>query len=144
MKVKEIDKILLQKVRDEISHCLEPIGEKYGIELKAGRCSYSPSNFTLKLEGSLVSEDGVVLTKEAGDFKKYAHWHGLVPEDLGKTFQSRGVVYTITGLKTRASKYPITAEASNGGSYKFAAESVKRLLKGDEASVIGWSETPTS
>ena len=129
MKVKEIDRILIGKLRDEISHCLEPIGEKYGIELKAGRCGYSSGNFTLKLEGSLVSEDGVVLTKEAEDFKKYAHWHGLVPEDLGKTFVHTHVVYTITGLKTRASKYPITAQASNGGSYKFAAESVKMLLK---------------
>ena len=133
MKVKEIDRILIEKLRDEISHCLEPIGEKYGIELKAGRCGYSSGNFTLKLEGSLVSEDGVVLTKEAGDFKKYAHWHGLVPEDLGKTFVQAHVVYTITGLKTRARKYPITAQASNGGSYKFAAESVKMLLKGESA-----------
>ena len=133
MKVKEIDRILIEKLRDEISHCLEPIGEKYGIELKAGRCGYSSGNFTLKLEGSLVSEDGVVLPKEAEDFKKYAHWHGLVPEDLGKTFVHTHVVYTITGLKTRASKYPITAQASNGGSYKFAAESVKMLLKGESA-----------
>ena len=129
MKVKEIDRILIEKLRDEISHCLEPIGEKYGIELKAGRCGYSSGNFTMKLEGSLVGDDGVVLTKEAEDFKKYAHWHGLVPEDLGKTFVHTHVVYTITGLKTRASKYPITAQASNGGSYKFAAESVKMLLK---------------
>ena len=79
MKVKEIDRNLLEKVRDEISHCLEPIGEKHGIELKLGRCSYSSGNFTMKLEGSLVGDDGVVLTKEAEDFKKYAHWHGLEP-----------------------------------------------------------------
>jgi|TARA_R110002051_G_scaffold11327_1_gene41354 hypothetical protein len=131
MKVKEIDRNLLEKVRDEISHCLEPIGEKHGIELKLGRCSYSSGNFTMKLEGSLVGDDGVVLTKEAEDFKKYAHWHGLEPEDLGKTFVQAHVVYTITGLKTRARKYPITAKASNGGSYKFAADSVKRLLKGE-------------
>ena len=133
MKVKEINRNLIEKVRDDIRPFLEPIGEKHGINLELGRCSYSSGNFTLKLEGSLVGDDGVVLTKEAEDFKKYAHWHGLVPEDLGKSFQSQGVVYTITGLKTRAKKYPITAQASNGGSYKFAAGSVKSLLKGESA-----------
>ncbi len=129
MKVKEIDRNLIEKLRDEISHCLEPIGEKYGIELKAGRCGFSPSNFTLKLEGSLVSEDGVALTKEAVDFKKYAHWHGLEPEDLGKTFVHTNVVHTITGLRTRAKKYPITVVDAKGGEFNFGAGSVKMLLK---------------
>jgi len=129
MKVKEIDKILLQKVRDEISHCLEPLGEKHGIELKLGSCNYSFDNFTMKLEGSLVGDDGVVLTKEAVDFKKYAHWHGLVPEDLGKSFVHTNVVYTITGLKTRAKKYPIIIEDNKGRRRAIAAGSAKMLLK---------------
>lgn len=132
MKVKDIDRNLIEKVRDDIRPFLEPIGEKHGINLELGRCSYSSGNFTLKLEGSLVGDDGVVLTKEAEDFKKYAHWHGLVPEDLGKTFVHTHVVYTITGLKTRAKKYPITARASNGKEYKFAAGSVRMLLKQDK------------
>ena len=128
-KVKEIDRNLIEKIRDEISHFLEPIGEKHGINLELGRCGYSSGNFTMKLEGSLVGDDGVVLTKEAEDFKKYAHWHGLEPEDLGKTFVHTNVVHTITGLRTRAKKYPITVVDAKGGEFNFGAGSVKMLLK---------------
>jgi hypothetical protein len=124
----EISKPVLEKVREELEQLLEPFGEKYGLQLKTGRCSFSPSNFTMKLEGSLINEDGVVQTKESEDFKNFAPLFGLDPEDLGKQFRTGMDMYTITGLKTRAKKYPVVAVNEKGRSYKFPAENVKRLL----------------
>ena len=131
-KQNEISKLLLEKVREELKHVLEPIGEKYGLQLQAGHCTFSPSNFTMKLEGSLVSEDGVVQTKEAEAFKSHADLFGLDPEDLGKQFRSCNDTYTITGLKTRAKKYPVVAVNERGQSYKFPAESVLTLLRKEQ------------
>ena len=64
----------------------------------------------------------------AQDFKLMATAFGLKADDLGRQFQSRGWVYTITGLKPGAPKFPIIADRIDGKSFKFPASVVKNAL----------------
>jgi len=113
---------------DKIQMLLDKRDFGDNIEIKVGGGSFSTNSATIKLEISEVV-DGKVITKEAESFAANARIYGLDPEDLGRKFQLGDDVYTVTGLKPRASKYPILATSENNGkSYKFPADTVARQL----------------
>ena len=119
---------VLKQIREEVNALLKPLEEKFSVKMELGRATYSHNNFTFKLEGSRIGDDGSVVTKEAEAFKMLAKMYGLEAEDLGKTFKTQGKEFTITGLSTKSNKFPIQAKGSDGKSYKFPAESVKLFL----------------
>ena len=127
--IREINKNLLAELRREIDGLLLEVGKKYDLNLKVGNASYSSTYFTLKVEGSIVAEEGVATTREQLDFKDYAESHGLSPDDLFKTFETNGEAYEIVGLKPRSKKYPIIARVvGTEKRYKFPATSIKLFL----------------
>ena len=128
MKVTEISRDSIKKIRPLIDAALEPLGEGLGIKFHAGNCSFSDRDFTFKLNGRLPDTDGVFEPKEHQDFKIGAWARGLEPEDLGRKFESQGKVFTIDGLKPKATKYPILGKSSTGKRYKFNALDVKAGL----------------
>lgn len=109
---------------------LEQVGKEEGFTIRLGNATYSNSNVTFKLELSTVNEDGSVNTKEATDFKNYASMYGLNPNDLGRTFEHIGDVYTVVGCKPRSRKFPILCKNSQGKVYKFNEATIKMYLNG--------------
>ena len=69
--------------------------------------------------------DGTAHTKAELDFKRVAHLYGLSPDDFGFTFEYRGSTYTVSGINTRANRYPVQACTSDGTRYKFPASVIK-------------------
>lgn len=122
-------KAILRALANEIEDALQDIAKKHNVSIKRGNGSYGETNATLKLEISDISENGTVLDKEAETFLSMATIYGFKPDDLNKVFTSNGSKYSISGLNTRRSKYPISAiRLSDGGKYKFTATSVKLAL----------------
>jgi hypothetical protein len=93
----------LKQIRQEVNALLKQLEEKFAVKMELGRATYSHNNFTFKLEGSRIGEDGTVATKEAEAFTILAKMYGLEPDDLGKTFKSQGKEFTITGLSPKSS-----------------------------------------
>jgi len=132
---KQIKEFTPANVRDrmsEIEEALEPIAEKHGLTLdQKGRTFYRdslPVMFQLLVKQE--DEDGNALDAKAIEFQKRACLVGLQPSDLHREFQHINDVYRITGLNSRAKKYPILAECVRTGKvYKFRAEMVKFALK---------------
>lgn len=131
MNRKKIVKIA-EVLRERLSE-LQDIEKEYGIKISLGNCTYSDSNATFKLEVSDIGDNGEVMTKEAEDFKRRASLYGLSPKDLGRVIKDplSGEEYTIIGLKTRSTKYPILAKGKNGKTYKFPVDVIKRMLEID-------------
>lgn len=124
-----ISRDILKALRSEIDATLKEVGKKYSINLKAGNATFSDTNFTFKLEGAVITANGTILKKESEDFKRNAILYGLKPEDLGRRFQDNGRAFEITGLKPKASRYPILAKnLSTGQTFKFTSSHVKRCL----------------
>ena len=122
-------KAILSALADEIEVALQDIAKKYNVQIKRGNGSYGETNATLKLDINEVKEDGTVLDRDAETFLKMAKFYGLEAEDLNKVFTSNGSQYSIVGLNTRRSKYPISAiNLSNGNRYKFTADHIKFAL----------------
>jgi hypothetical protein len=128
----KIDKALLDKARTHIDKALIEVGKELGISLKTGNCRYSSDNFTFKLEGSLIGDDGIAVTKEAGAFKLLAHSYGLKAEHLHREFKQGGDTYKIVGLNHKARKFPIQAQRiSDGATYKFPVDTVRFAMMRD-------------
>jgi hypothetical protein len=123
----QFNKTNLQAIRRDIDNALADVETKHGITLRLGNMSYSELSFTAKIEGECIGESGE--TKAEKDFKLGAHLVGLKPEDFGKTFESNGEKFTITGLNLRASRFPIMGKCQRTGkNYKFPEKSVAAKL----------------
>ena len=120
----------LADVRSAINTSLNDVADHFGITLEVGNISFEGSNFTAKLKANIVSEDGVVQTRERKDFTRYAQsLCDLDPDWLDKSYTNSGNTYTITGLKTKATKNKIMLECSDGRGYVAPAEMVKRMME---------------
>lgn len=138
MKAKEITKEFLKDFRTQLDYALKELGEKEGIKLTAGRCSYSDTFFSIKIEGAVEAEKGVATTKDQIAFKENAELYGLSPDDLFKTFRVGfgAEAYEVWGLRPRSKKYPILAKkVGTDDVYKFEAAIVKGYLRVQEAEV---------
>ena len=120
----------LADVRSAINTSLNDVADHFGITLEVGTISFEGSNFTAKLKANIVSEDGVVQTRERKDFTRYAKTLcDLDPDWLDKSYTNNGKSYKITGLKTKATKNKIMLECSDGTNRVAPAEMVKRLME---------------
>jgi hypothetical protein len=116
-------------LREALFTALRPFGLEQKISVSLGNASFSSSSVEFKVNLNEVAADGLVLSREAVAFQEQAPRYGLMSSDLGQTFHSRGKSFRITGLNTRAKRYPINAEdISTGKRFKFASETVVRSL----------------
>ena len=128
MKVTSFDRPTVKALRVDLDSALAKVAKEYGIEISTGNISFSGDNCSIKVKASVINSDGTVMTKEATDFARYAKLHGLDAK-VGDTFMNAGTVYTITGWKSRSSKYPVTAISSQDGkTYKVPVRMVKAGL----------------
>lgn len=128
MSITRFNKHNLGELREVIETALATASEETGLDIQLGRCRFSSDTATFKLEVKTVDEDGKAFDENAANFKVFAEDFGLSPNDLGKTFVSSRVEYTISGLKPRNRKYPVIATRGDGKTFKFHAALVKRLM----------------
>ena len=122
----------IDDIRSAINTSLNDVADHFGIALEIGNISFRGNRFTAKLKANIVSEDGVVQTREREDFTIYAQTlYDLDPDWLDGSFTHRGLTHKITGLKTKASKNQIMLECSDGTKRVAPATFVKgRMEKG--------------
>lgn len=101
-------KAVYDALRKDIEAALAGVGTKYNVKLSAGKINYSHEYADIKITASVITADGMVVTKDAANFKQYADMFGLKPEDLGRIFIDHGIEYQITGLLPNSRKKPVT------------------------------------
>jgi len=111
----------VRKLRDKIDGKLKGLD---GLHVIVGSARYSETSVTFKVELAVVDESGEVQDRTAQAFRRYASCYGLDPDLLGKKVRIRNKAFTVTGLNTRAKKYPVQAKDERGQAYKLALEDV--------------------
>ena len=126
----EFDKQACRTLGNAVEEALQKVAQEFGVSIKRKGGSYSSTNYVIKLEASIIGSGGVILSREAEEFKRYCGLYNLEPEDLGKTFtDDGGIVYKIKGLSTRSCKNPIVADnTQNGKTYRLPERMVQRGL----------------
>ena len=126
-KVNSFDRANIRQINAEIENALSAVAQKYGVEINLKNTRFTTSNYSTKIEVCTLN-DGTVMTKEAIDFNRYKNIKGINAE-LGDAFNYQGDIFTITGYKSRSSKYPILAVSNNTGkTYKFPISLVNRYV----------------
>jgi hypothetical protein len=120
--INTFDRTTLRLINADIEQALKTVAEKYGVHMSLGGTSFTPDNYTTKLNVS-IKRDGEVVTPEAKTFEKYAAYY-KIDKKLGDTFTHRGNKFTITGLKTSSPKYPVLAKDAKGRTFKFTTDTV--------------------
>ena len=123
-----ITKELLADVRADFDEAIAGIGRKHKMNISLRNIRYGQQNATGNIEMSLLDAYGVAQTPERTAWENHARLYQLDPTWLDQTFISNGSVHTITGLKVKAPNYPVLTE-SNDKTYKWPAETVKRLME---------------
>lgn len=132
-----LNRAKVREMREKLEPLLAEISAKTGIGIQLGRCSFTTTVATFKLE---CGEDngGGFDASEVHDFKTHAHLYGLKPEDLGREFVWRGKVYKVVGLCPSRPQYPFLCDGGkNGCRYKFRAEWVRQGLAAAPESKVG-------
>ena len=109
-KIKAFSKPTLKMLRDEINAALAPVAAKHGIDLHAGNGTFGLANFTLKLNGAVVSDSGVVKDKYRQALEiRY-------PQYVDKEVRlSNGEKAKVDGYNSRGKKYPFLATSLSSG-----------------------------
>ena len=129
MKITHFDKKACVLLGNAIEQALEKVADEYGVSIKRKNGSFMPSNYTLKLEASVIASDGIALSKEVEDFKDYCHDYNLEQADLYRVFSVNGISYKLKGLSIRSRKHPILAlNLKNGKTYKLPERIVQKAL----------------
>ena len=134
MKINKFDRPSCKIVGEAVDQALKGVADKFGITIKRKSGTFSENNYTIKIEASVIGENGLAISKEAEAFKQMAQYYGLAASDLNKKFTNwSGKEYQIVGLATKSSKYPILAkEIDSGKTFKFAEKQVQDLLNKSE------------
>ena len=104
------------------------IGRELGLSTVPVRASFTHTDCTVKVTFACTVA-GEVQTPHVQAFTQLAGQFGFQPAHLHATFESRGMVYEITGLRPAAHKRPIVAKnRANGKEYVFDAPTVLRAL----------------
>jgi len=128
--IKTFDRTNLQALRGELNAAVSAIAERHGIAIQCGRCGFSPENATLKLELSVKTPEGAVVSRERKDYTDFAEVYGLDPAWLDKTFVTGGETYKITGLRPKGRKRPVLCQQlANGKTFVFPVDAVKAYMK---------------
>lgn len=101
---------------------------KFNVDVKSLGGNFTEGDVTIKYKFVVKGAVENGTTREATAFKRNARYFGLNESNLGQSFTSGSQTYTITGLNTRAKKFPILARGADGKSYKFPASVVKAGL----------------
>lgn len=117
MKITKFGKTGVQAVMEDIMSALEVVEEKYGVKIERGNVSFTDLSFKCPITVS-VKDNDEVLAKKKTDFERMAKLYGVSGDGFNVEFKEGGRTMRVTGFNTRAPKYPIILEDSEGNSYK--------------------------
>ena len=132
-----ISKELAAQITSEIDEAVAAVLAKYELKRSKRRSTYGDFyRFTVEASAVVEGDNGVnVASPEAPAWIGNAYYMGFKnPEAaLGKQFTFQGTTYTLTGMRPRARKFPITARRESDGKTYGLPESVISRIEGYDA-----------
>jgi hypothetical protein len=108
---------LCHEIEKDIKTALQPIAQKYKLNLSAGKSYLFPDGTTFSFYNQLSLPDrpeSVASIKEENDYLCYAESFGMQAEWLGRSFTQGKFSYKIVGLRTEAPNECAILERSDG------------------------------
>lgn len=110
-----MDRVRVKGISDDLRNVLGEFAIKHGLE------SVEFKNITFDAKGfrtTITATEKLDEEEKVQDFDMKAMMVGLPKGLYGKEVNLQGETYTITGINTKARKYPIEADGEDGKRYK--------------------------
>lgn len=128
LKERSVDKTSAARTRAGLDALLDALREQ-GMAVRIGKGRYTDTQITFHVTIAKERSDGVVMTKEAGNFVRLANALGMSPDWLGKEFSHGRDRYRVVGYNSSCRKFPVQGErVTDGRRYKFTVEGLRRAM----------------
>lgn len=102
--------IIFAEFKNDLEKNLKEVANKYGLNVKTGKITYTNKDFSLKLE---FNQQNFGSFDDVNFLNNYHKFPGIKLEHLHKMFMYNGKVYKIIGLNEGSKKYPIKAKSGS-------------------------------
>jgi hypothetical protein len=119
----------LQNFRTDFEKTVKELEKKYSVKIEIGSISYSDNSFHTKMTCTSTTEDGKKII-DTSKFEMYKELFGL-KANLGDTYTTKGITFTIYDIDDRKSKYPVLTMGSDGKRYKAPVDYVNHMVGKD-------------
>jgi len=123
MTIGTIDRSTCRTISDKAEAALQTLATELGMTLSRETARYGSDFATVKFTFKVNAASGVAKTAS-----RDAALLGLPDDIVGRKFVAGNTTYTVTDLKLRRPKFPVSGEGPHGGRYKFTVEQVLRGL----------------
>lgn len=119
----------IKSIQAKIKAAVALIEKEENVKIEFGTISYNVAKYAVGMSVSTLDKNEKVDTV----FKTICKRLGFTQNIVGMQFSGTNGIYEITDIKTKNRKYPVIAKSiSNGVSYKFSVDHIKRLIGGDK------------
>jgi hypothetical protein len=123
-----ITDIKIKSVQDKIRKALAQIEKEENVKIEFGTISYNVAKYSTSMSVTTLEKNERVDRALEGVCRRL----GFTQNIIGMQFHGTNGIYEITDIKTKNRKYPVIALSTNGNSYKFSVDHIKRLIGGDK------------
>ena len=130
--MKEFNRDTVKQFRELLNKHLQTFEEETGVRVELGNIRFTSMSLTSKVSATILKNGS---TEEADriKFDRDSFKVGCSRDLYGKQFRWEGVLYKVTGIKTRSRKYPLICEdVEYGLQYKFPVHLVENNLVVEE------------
>lgn len=119
----------IKSIQKRIKEALSEIEKEENVKIDFSSISYNVAKYSTTMSVTTLDKND----KVDNIFKSICKSLGFTQNIIGMQFYGTNGIYEITDIKTKNRKYPVIAKSiSNGVSYKFSVEHIKRLIGGDK------------
>ena len=119
----------IRSIQKRIKEALSEIEKEENVKIDFSSISYNVAKYSTTMSVTTLDKND----KVDNIFKSICKSLGFTQNIIGMQFYGTNGIYEITDIKTKNRKYPVIAKSvSNGNSYKFSVEHIKRLIGGDK------------
>jgi len=126
MGINKFDRANIRALNEAVIKAIQPVAEEFGIQIKAGGGTFTPTDYKMRLICAVQNTDGTYETPERADFKLFASLYGLTADDVDMEFIWNREKYKLVGIKSRSTKFPLIGQRiKDGKRFKFGPDIVK-------------------
>lgn len=129
--IKTVTRPAFREIIARVEALLGPLGKELGIKFETGAASFNPTDFRFRVAGKLLADNQSSEDMERKEFALYAPRFGMLPEDYGAKFTSRGEQFQVKQLMPTRPVNPVLAiRVKDGRKFIFPVDVVKRAIDG--------------
>lgn len=123
-----INETKINSIQEKLKKAIALIEKEENVKIDFGSISFNVANYRSVMTVSSLDKS----EKVEKVYEIICKRLGFTQNIIGMKFDTNGMIYEITEIKTKNRKYPVIAKSPKGNSYKYSVDHIKKLIGGDK------------